>query len=579
MVGDVSRPERITHAAYVQTFTHPRHEQGVSARMTGAVGAVLIASASSVTKVFLISAVGYFAVKYPKGNPLLPPGSIGILSRFAFTILNLPLIYSAIGSTLSIDVLGTLWFVPIAGVAVISLSFLVATATERLPFLRVGNRVDFEALRIASSFPNVVAIPVLVFPSLCEYEVVYSGFIDEARVAGRGPIEQCSNSLNAMTFSYFFAWIFMFFLMGNRVLVSAGARKKRQSVAASLAAGLEAGGGDSPADLGGEDDGDSISISTSTSPGPGPGPSPSDRPAFAAETAAEIIGGGVGGVAGEGPALGILAAIRGSVLNPGAIALWCGLATALIGPLQAALFGPGGTLRFAGSAVESLAQALPSVATMITAATLAHPGDGDGDGGAADDGRGRWWSAPVPPPLPPPGGGGGGGGGPTPAERPGTSGLRRSLRRASSRAGSTVLRGSRLLGPALRGPTFRMHLWFNLTRLVATPALVCGCLIGLDCRLPGLFGGSGSGGGGGGGGGGAGVPHMAKLVVLLNSAVPSALLVILSLRSEGLPESAHVVARCYLPSYLLSVLTVAGWSAVGLMLSIPGEDGAYFCPR
>ena len=402
MVGDVSRPERITHAAYVQTFTHPRHEQGVSARMTGAVGAVLIASASSVTKVFLISAVGYFAVKYPKGNPLLPPGSIGILSRFAFTILNLPLIYSAIGSTLSIDVLGTLWFVPIAGVAVISLSFLVATATERLPFLRVGNRVDFEALRIASSFPNVVAIPVLVFPSLCEYEVVYSGFIDEARVAGRGPIEQCSNSLNAMTFSYFFAWIFMFFLMGNRVLVSAGARKKRQSVAASLAAGLEAGGADSPADLGGEDDRDSISISTSTSPGPGPGPSPSDRPAFAAETAAEIIGGGVGGVAGEGPALGILAAIRGSVLNPGAIALWCGLATALIGPLQAALFGPGGTLRFAGSAVESLAQALPSVATMITAATLAHPGDGDGDGGAADDGRGRWWSAPVPPPSPPP---------------------------------------------------------------------------------------------------------------------------------------------------------------------------------
>ena len=202
--------------------------------MTSAVVSVLIASASSVAKVFLIAIVGLFAVKHPGNNPLIPPASINVLSRFAFTVLNIPLVYSSIGSTLSIDVIGSLWFVPLAGMVVIALSFVIATMTERLPFFRVEHRVDFDALRIACSFPNVVAIPVLVFPSLCEYEIVWKVFVpkdgDQEELT-RNPITECANTMNAMTFSYFFAWLFMFFLLGNQALISAGKRKRQEEEA------------------------------------------------------------------------------------------------------------------------------------------------------------------------------------------------------------------------------------------------------------------------------------------------------------------------------------------------------------
>mmetsp|Transcript_34901 Transcript_34901/g.70569 ORF Transcript_34901/g.70569 Transcript_34901/m.70569 type:complete len:542 (+) Transcript_34901:215-1840(+) len=541
--------------------------------MTSAVASVLIASASSVAKVFLIATVGFLAVKRPKANPLIPPQSVGMLSRFAFIVLNIPLIYSAIGSTLTIEVLGSLWFVPFAGMVVIALSFVVATITERIPFFRVEHRVDFDALRIACSFPNVVAIPVLVFPSLCEFEVVYSQFIgtdEEGVEMMRNPIDECSNSLNAMTFSYFFAWIFMFYLMGNQMLVNAGKRKGVETTTPLH-------------DLGGPDietSGSEGSCNNNSGVEDGGDETNETMNAVSLEGAAETT---------KSATSSFLVAVKRSVLNPGSIAMWCGLITALIAPLQSALFSPGGALRFVGSAIESLADALPSMATIVTAASLIIPSDseatprseeGDADdtdgsdrGGEimsswrclfsclkqdgvdaiydpnyadiADNTRGAAETRVVE------------------QEEEGPSPRRSSLsrmRRASARFGSQVKRHSLIIA---RSPTVRMHIWFDLTRLVITPAIVCGILIGIDCGTS-VF---------------DTIPHMAKLVVLLNSSLPSALLVILSLKSEGLSESASVVAKVYFPSYILSIFTIAGWASVGLILSIPDDDGKYFCER
>uniref|UniRef100_A0A7S4K468 Uncharacterized protein n=1 Tax=Odontella aurita TaxID=265563 RepID=A0A7S4K468_9STRA len=528
--------------------------------MTGATGAVLIAAASSVAKVFLIAIVGFLAVKHPRGNPLIPKESVGMLSRFAFTVLNLPLVYSSMGSTLTIDVLGSLWFVPLAGVAVIAISFAAATITERLPFFRIEHRVDLDALRVACSFPNVVAIPILVFPSLCEYEVVWSTFVDKAADMNRSPIEECTNSLNAMVFSYFFAWLFMFFLMGNQMLVNAGRRKNlEESMSRSNGVDVEVestegeGGGTHTRtgcqSLDGtqqQDDRDDLIDDTLE----GRQSSLDD----AAESTKSVIG-------------SFLLAVKRAVLNPGSIAMWAGLITALIAPLQAALFAPGGALRFAGSAIESLAAALPSVATMITAASLVPDGSGpDGEGDTAERSSGNGgrrkcasWIWPLK------------------FLREGntivdpnymgvaarTAELQQKdrrpslarIRRASARFGRQSLR-------VVRSPTVRMHIWFNVTRLLITPLIITAILVGLDCSTN-LFG--------------ATIPHMAKLVVILNSSIPSAMLVILSLKSEGLSESAAVLARVYVPSYVLSIFTISGWTSVGLLLSIPNEEGQYFC--
>ena len=231
-------------------------------------------------------------------------------------------------------------------------------------------------------------------------------------------------------------------------------------------------------------------------------------------------------------------------------------------------------MRFAGSAIESLAAALPSVATMIMAASLFVPPDpivvNDTSGDSSDedeDKKKRKWASLWPLSWLKQDVGANAVYDPNYAdidvereeERASDEQQRRRsslarMRRASIRLGSRSL-------VVMRSPTFKMHFWFNITRLIITPAIVCGILIGLDCGTS-LF---------------DTVPHLSKLVVLMNSSIPPAMLVVLSLKSEGMTESASVVSKLFTSSYLLSVFTIAGWASVGLMLSIPDEDGKYFC--
>jgi len=78
-----------------------------------------------------------------------------IAHRVIHTIqLILPLVYSTLASAVTPDKLGSLWFVLVAGIAVISLSYIIATLLGKLPFFRVENKKDFDALRIAAAFPN-----------------------------------------------------------------------------------------------------------------------------------------------------------------------------------------------------------------------------------------------------------------------------------------------------------------------------------------------------------------------------------------------------------------------------------------
>jgi hypothetical protein len=113
-----------------------------------------------------------------------------------------------------------------------------------------------------------------------------------------------------------------------------------------------------------------------------------------------------------------------------------------------------------------------------------------------------------------------------------------------------------------RKPTLRMHFWFCISRLIVTPAIVCLLIIAGDCG--GILN---------------GFPNLAKLVVIVNSCLPGAQLIVLTLKSRGLSESASIVAQVYLPSYLLSVVTIAAWTSLGLIISTPNEDGSSFCNR
>jgi predicted permease len=123
-----------------------------------AVASVMIASASAVAKVFVILGIGYVAAIRPRPIPLMPPNAINSISKMNLYLLVIPLIYSTIASSVTPEKLGSAWFVLLSAIGVICLSYGVASLLGRLPFFRVDNKTDFDALRISAAFPNILAL-------------------------------------------------------------------------------------------------------------------------------------------------------------------------------------------------------------------------------------------------------------------------------------------------------------------------------------------------------------------------------------------------------------------------------------
>jgi hypothetical protein len=94
-----------------------------------------------------------------------------------------------------------------------------------------------------------------------------------------------------------------------------------------------------------------------------------------------------------------------------------------------------------------------------------------------------------------------------------------------------------------------------LSRLVIAPAIVVGAVVALRCRLSHLF------------------SPLSFLVLIINSCLPGALIVVVLLKSSpDHEESAAAVARVYLPSYLASIFTIASWTALGLWITLPDPE-------
>jgi predicted permease len=284
------------------------------------------------------------------------------------------------------------------------------------------------------------------------------------------------------------------------------------------------------------------------------------------------------------PILGsIWTAVRMTVTSPGFVAMMLAFITACIPPLQRALFEPGGALRFIGSALESLGTASAPISTMVVAASLVPPTpplpmqDGNRNHGeeANDDERGihhegeeeEDYDDDNSPPII--------------DERPGMTDpnfgpYRRRRRRRPEKGQQRRRTIVGKLGRSIRSSSTRMidamprstpemrriHLWFNLSRLVVTPAVIVGIILALDCTGSTL----------------AAVSDLAKLVMIVNASLPGALIIVVILKSrEEWADTAAAVSRAYLPNYLLSIVTIAAWTGVGLYVTVPDEDGNRFC--
>lgn len=267
--------------------------------------------------------------------------------------------------------------------------------------------------------------------------------------------------------------------------------------------------------------------------------------------------------------LGVFAnALMQTVKSPGFIATALGFITACIPPLRDALFSSGGALRFFGSAIESLGSAAASVGTLVVAASLVHQAKDDDDDIAADNAENNIDNA-IPASQKTPHNNAELGintetSEATTSDNELTEQHPRDLRAPMRRRLSSLSQTSNRVMVAIRHqkPTIRMHAWFICSRLIVTPAIVCALIIVMDC-----------------GGTLDGIPKLAKMIVIVNSCLPGAQIIVLTLKSKGLSDSASIVAKVYLPSYLLSVVTIAGWSSLGLMISVPSDDGTSLCKR
>jgi auxin efflux carrier family protein len=522
--------------------------------MTNATASVILAAAQSVGKVYVIGAVGFWAVTcklfpaispsyismsfsshssfmtpqqlVPRKAPLLPVTSIGALARFSFNILTISLIYGTIARTVSTATIGTYWFVMVGDLVVATTSYVTATLLGLV--IKVQNPTDFNCLRIAASFPNVVALPILIFPSLCEYPVVYEAF--------GGSFPTCVDQSTTLIFLYFFSWSFLFWTFGHRQLMAAANQRLQESTLAAAAAAA----------------GQTTEHTTTTelsNPDDQQHTSEPDVDGHEIQNADETLSHKATTRHAFWDAT--RKSIATTFLSPGFVAMLLGFITACIPPLQQALFSQGGALRFLGGAIDTMGTASSSISTIVVAASLVPNKIVAEEQEVSEDTAAQGADDPD-----------------TTLESPIMSdpnfGPRQ--RRASSIRNVTLVvrrRSSLMLNRIRRSDRdmMRIHVWFNASRLIITPAIISGGMAALDCA-----------------GALRGIPNLTKLVIVINSALPGALIVVVLLKSQpSLSESASVVARVYLPSYIISIVTIAAWASVGLYISVPREDGTSFC--
>ena len=141
--------------------------------MTQSLLPLLGAAAGAMVQVLIIATVGYVCAKRPKGEPLLTPDALKVISRVANDVF-LPCLSAAVlGARINVANLKGDWVLLPAGVAATALGYAVADITAAI--LRPTPALK-PALRVAIAHPNAFALPLLILQYLCERPAVKEEF-------------------------------------------------------------------------------------------------------------------------------------------------------------------------------------------------------------------------------------------------------------------------------------------------------------------------------------------------------------------------------------------------------------------
>ena len=156
----------------------------------------------SIAKIFLVSAAGYVARVYPKGNPLMSSDFLRKVSRLLQVLAFPALTLSSVGAVISWKTL-TQSFILIFGAFIIKgLSYWVIRLLCLVLNYEKRNSHLYRVMYHAVSTPNAPAFPLLYFSSLCELEIVNEEYGSDSNA--------CIKAANGRIFIFLIGWYIIF---------------------------------------------------------------------------------------------------------------------------------------------------------------------------------------------------------------------------------------------------------------------------------------------------------------------------------------------------------------------------------
>lgn len=160
---------------------------------------------AAMVKIFLISAVGIFLAKFPRGEPLLPAPMIKYLSKLANNVFVPCLIMTSLGSAVTLQLLSRIGVLVFFCFIANSISYFFGHTIGLFLHGRSDDAM-FTALVVAIGSPNAISLPLMVMQTMCEEKYVRADYNDSQ--------SECFVEATSMLFVYSMGWHLMFWSYG-----------------------------------------------------------------------------------------------------------------------------------------------------------------------------------------------------------------------------------------------------------------------------------------------------------------------------------------------------------------------------
>lgn len=542
---------------------------------SSAVVSVMLNAISSMATVSLVSLVAVLCALYPKDDPLISPTFLRQVARLSSMVFLPALMIYVLGSGLSLKIISQLFILLPFAFVISIVSFIIAHTVGKLIIpedtpLRSG-------LIVCCCMPNATSLPIMILQSACKQPAVNEDYDSDQN--------ECETAALSMLFVYGIGWNIMFWAFARYELERCSKQMPIDLSSKLTMRGKGLMAANSPAAVSDPlDDGDELKV--------------------VSDSEAESVAGS------EAGRLSLREKFEAFFLSPPMLGIYIGILIGICAPLQSLLFfEPFSPLAPLGDSLKTVSEPLICVSTFVMAASLAqvridiralsvyrfcidlyykllpepgvdaeaksrtqieilslHSVNGNADAGVGSNADASFCGT-VPPYT---NGGNGYGEGDsgfghgvqsitylgTDVELVDSVARSRSRSRSVSREDdimmdevASVISADGTITAVSELPPWNYFVFHTICRLILPPIIILPLLQG--AISVGIIGRS---------------QRLLALVVVIESCVPSAQLILIVLNQYGLQEMATNISLMYLFHYMISIFTITFWFSVGMLM-------------